>query len=289
MQHKTIIVGYDGTGTSEDALVLGTRLAELAGARLILAFAYGDDRSAQETAERTLHRAMKLVPYGVAAVARAIPDSSAAHVLEQLAERERADLIVVGSTNAGHVSRVLIGSVGERLLRGAPCAVAVAPIDLRKRAPRPIKQIGVCWDASAEAEDALARAIELAREARADLRLYSAINRLPMVSPMGPVSYVPDDAALMERLQRDLNEVCGRVPDGLLATGEVLDGEPARMIARQAAEDEVDLLLLGSRSHGPVRRVLLGSVSEALMRVAPCPVVIVPRSSIAVHEAANVA
>jgi nucleotide-binding universal stress UspA family protein len=289
MQHKTIIIGYDGTGTSDDALVLGTGLAELAGARLILAFAYGDDESAQQAAERVLHRAMKLVPYGVAAVARAIPDSSAARVLEQLAEEEHADLIVVGSTESGHISRVLIGSVGERLLRGAPCAVAVAPIDLRKRAPRTLKQIGVCWDGSAEAEEALELAIELARAGGADLRLYSAINPLPVVSPMGPVSYVPDDAPLIERLQRDLNEVCARVPDGLLATGAVLDGDPARVIARQAATDDLDLLVLGSRSRGPVRRVLLGSVSEALMRVAPCPIVIVPRSSVAELESANVA
>jgi nucleotide-binding universal stress UspA family protein len=283
MRPRTIIVGYDGRGTSDDALVLGVRLAQLAGARLILANACGGGSDAQEPAEGMLRRGLKLVPYGIAAATRAVADGPAARVLEALAEREHADLIVVGSSEGGAVSRVLIGSVGERLLRGAPCAVAVAPRGLRRRDPRSVNQVGVCWDGSAEAQEALHLAIELAREAGADLRLYSAINPLVVAFPMGPVACSLDDESIRAGVERELREVCRRVPDGLLVTGEVLDGEPARMIARQAERDDLDLLVLGSRSRGPVCRVLLGSVSDALMRMAPCSVVIVPRSSVAMH------
>jgi nucleotide-binding universal stress UspA family protein len=42
---------------------------------------------------------------------------------------------------------------------------------------------------------------------------------------------------------------------------------------------ELDLLVLGSRGHGPVRAVLLGSVSSALVRSAESPVVVIPREA----------
>ena len=40
---------------------------------------------------------------------------------------------------------------------------------------------------------------------------------------------------------------------------------------KQAAKEDLDLLLLGSRGYGPMRRVLLWGVSDKLLRIAPCP------------------
>ena len=142
---SSIIIGYDGRETSDDAAALGARLAELTDTKLILVFAYGGEvvagaggdgssfTSPQDDAEAVLQRGLKLVPYGIAAATRAIPDSPAARVLEEVAASEQACLIVMGSSDFGPVSRVLIGSVGERLLRSSPCAVAVAPAGFHKR------------------------------------------------------------------------------------------------------------------------------------------------------------
>ena len=58
----------------------------------------------------------------------------------------------------------------------------------------------------------------------------------------------------------------------------LIQGEPAQVLA-QEEEHDVDLLVLGSRGYGPVRRVLLGGVSTALVRSARCPVMVVPRSA----------
>lgn len=54
-------------------------------------------------------------------------------------------------------------------------------------------------------------------------------------------------------------------------------GDPARVL-EAAAREGLDLLVLGSRGFGPLRRVLLGSVSSELVREAPWPVMVVPRS-----------
>ena len=53
------------------------------------------------------------------------------------------------------------------------------------------------------------------------------------------------------------------------------EGDPAAVLAKHGVE--LDLLVIGSRGYGPLRRTLLGGVSAEVMRTAPCPVVVVPR------------
>jgi nucleotide-binding universal stress UspA family protein len=69
------------------------------------------------------------------------------------------------------------------------------------------------------------------------------------------------------------------MPPRVEVSGEILHGDPATAIARRAYEDDIDLLLLGSRGHGPITSAVMGSVSETLMRTAPCPILIVPHSA----------
>jgi nucleotide-binding universal stress UspA family protein len=276
MQNRTIIVGYDGREPADDAVALGARLAELIQARLLLAFAYGVEAIAPPAdgewggvppavgADRVLRRGLRGLPYGSPAHVRAVPDSPAGPVLANLAEAEHADLIVIGSTEWGPVSRVLIGSVGQRLLQSAARSVAVAPKGFRHRKMPSVHRIGVCWDGSHEAVQALERASALARERRAQVRIYTVARAYAV--PNGEVR---------------LADACRRVPRPIDVQGEVLQGDPATAIARRAEEDDLDLLLLGSRSHGPVRSALLGSVSEMLVRTAPCPVLIVPHGATA--------
>jgi nucleotide-binding universal stress UspA family protein len=59
------------------------------------------------------------------------------------------------------------------------------------------------------------------------------------------------------------------------ATYEAVTGTPATELARRSVD--LDLLAVGSRAHGPVRRLLLGSTSTRLVREALCPVLVVPR------------
>lgn len=69
-------------------------------------------------------------------------------------------------------------------------------------------------------------------------------------------------------LQRGIDVLDGR------AAGEVLSGDAAAALA--TASKRLDLLVCGSRGHGPLRTVLLGGTSHALVRTAFCPVLVVP-------------
>ena len=120
----------------------------------------------------------------------------------------------------------------------------------------------------------------LAQAGDAELHLYTAIQPMPFAQPPYPSVYVPDEMPIREAAEHALSEACRAIPDEILASGQVVTGEAAHALAAQAEQDDIDLLLLGSRGYGAVRRVLLGGVSRALTRIAPCPVLIVPRSSV---------
>jgi nucleotide-binding universal stress UspA family protein len=83
-----------------------------------------------------------------------------------------------------------------------------------------------------------------------------------------------NDVLRRERLE-GLSEAVSQLGDDLDVTAELLDGRAVTDLARTSGE--VDLLIVGSRGYGPLRAVLLGSVSHELVRSAQTPVVVVPR------------
>ncbi len=62
---------------------------------------------------------------------------------------------------------------------------------------------------------------------------------------------------------------------GLEMDTVVLYGAPAESIAEEAARADVDLVVVGSRGHGAVARVFVGSVSDRLVHISPKPVLVV--------------
>jgi nucleotide-binding universal stress UspA family protein len=77
------------------------------------------------------------------------------------------------------------------------------------------------------------------------------------------------------------------VDERLDATGRALSGVPGPAIVEACEEAGIDLLVAGSRSHGPLARTLLGSVSRQLAHNASCPVLVVPRPVARPEEAGH--
>ena len=215
------------------------------------------------------------------------PATSPARGLHDAAVSEQADAIVVGSSHHGPLGRVLLGSVGERLLAGSPCAVAVAPRGHAAREPRPISVIAVAFDGSPDALIALRAAHELATRTGAAVRVVMVIEppaaipgQLVPLPGLEPLVVIERAEALQRQelaAQNALGSAVRALGDGTAIEQQVLFGSDPAAAILDAARVDVDLLVLGSRAYGPARRALVGSVSAAVIRHATCPVLVTPR------------
>jgi nucleotide-binding universal stress UspA family protein len=274
---RTIVVAYDGSDRAQDALALALRLRDPDGGRIVLACAlverpWGPHHSSDDVPDEIgmmLAAARAQVPAGVHVALRAPAASSAPRALTELAETEHADLIVIGSSRRIADGRIHLERTAGRLLQGAPCAVAVAPADLR--AQDPFRHIGIAYDGSPEARVALAAGYALAQASGAAVTIAYA---------HAVVTSDGDDLAIRERrrAQRLLDEAAEAAPAGVNPRTLLLHGPASGVIAR-ACEYVVDLLVCGSRGYGPIERALLGSVAEDLMEGAPHPVLVLPRKA----------
>jgi nucleotide-binding universal stress UspA family protein len=194
------------------------------------------------------------------------------HGLQDAAVARGADLIVLGSSHCGVIGRIFAGDDVAATLRGAPCAVAVAPRGFANRPPT-LARVGVGYDGSARAQTALQTAKALAAREGAQIRaLGVATPPQGITTPIG-VSAVAKLEAKREQIERCISEL-----DQGIAS-EVLDGIAHQRLAELSAE--VDLLVVGSSRHSGFGRVLLGNTSETLSREAQCPLLVVtaPESS----------
>jgi nucleotide-binding universal stress UspA family protein len=143
--------------------------------------------------------------------------------------------------------------------------------------------LAVAFDGSPESCAALELAGQLAGAAEATLRVVAVHEPFTAttagIAPIGAadVGAVTQREAMEERLR----EAVAELPAGLRAKGLLLKGEAAEELLKET-DLGVDLLVMGSRGHGPLGRVLLGGVSAKVARNAPCPVLVMPRST--THE-----
>lgn len=200
--------------------------------------------------------------------------SSPARGLYDVATELEADLVVLGSSERAGPGRSRAGRVAMQLLQGGHAAVALAPVHFAGD-PR-IESIGVALDGSPAAETATRAAVEYCRRFSARPRLISVAAIVWSASWAFAPDAMTDD--IESSAQAIVDKAMETVPDELAPEGVVLFGDPPTELIEHA-RDNVDLLCLGSRGYGPLRRVLLGSVSSVVVRDAPCATLIVPSDS----------
>jgi nucleotide-binding universal stress UspA family protein len=291
-----IVVGFEGGPSSEDALSLSCRLARGLGARQLVVTVYpapapispgrvdaewvADRRRAAEEVLSGAEQVIASAGSGPGTVDYlVVGSSSAAHGLHDVAESEGAAMIVVGSFGEGPSRRLLPGSTADRLLSGATRPIAVARRGLRKHPEQDLRRIGVAFVDTADGRAALDAATQLAVRANAILTLYTVIASPAEVMPLllARDSEEAFTSRARESYQGALDEALAGLPPEVDAKAHLLQG-PAVDVLAELDDDDVDLLVCGSRGYGPVRHVLLGGVSSRLVRRAASPVVVVPRS-----------
>ncbi len=136
-------------------------------------------------------------------------------------------------------------------------------------------------DESAEVSGALPVARSLSKRLDCRLLLVS-VAHVPLVPGVSGVPYGHD--ALRADAVHDAERLLRRVRSehGLgLAETRVVVGDPVQALCSVAKDEGADLLVVGTRGHGPFRAAMVGSVSRGVVLRAPCPVVVVPRGTMA--------
>lgn len=199
--------------------------------------------------------------------------------LHRLCAAEGASVAVIGVSHHHGMRRVRAGSITEQTIVGSPCAVAIAPSGYAEVAGPP-KVIAVAFNGSGESQRALDVAAGIAHRANAELRIIGVVDP----AAVWYAAYGGTDVAQdLTRIVRDDLQTAADAVEGVEHVEvRILTGEAVRAI-HEAAED-ADLLVLGSRGYGPVRRVLLGSVSAKLVRDPVCPLLVLPRTAVAEEE-----
>jgi nucleotide-binding universal stress UspA family protein len=272
----SVVVGVDGGRDGRDAVALGAALCDPDG-RLTLAHVSAgnagvnlnfDPAEARKESLAMLER--ERAATGVGAKLVSLPSLTVGRGLHLLAEQTAADLLVVGSCKRGLLGRVFVGDDTRASLNGASCAVAVAPHGYADHAA-PITTIGVAYNGTPEAQAALAVARGLAARHGAAIRALMVL-KLPSADvsywDIMAAGYKRAGTALKDRAERQLDSLGG-------VDGRVAVGVPEEELAAFGAE--LDLLVVGSRSYGPVRRLMFGSTSQHLARAGRCPLLVLPR------------
>ncbi|QPD05535.1 MAG: hypothetical protein Nkreftii_003309 [Candidatus Nitrospira kreftii] len=190
-----------------------------------------------------------------------------------------ADVVLVAMGTHGKTGRdrLRLGSIAESTLRQAPCPVLTvrAPVTPSPSVnPRrlSIARLLVATDFSTSSKASLRTAVVLAK------RLNARVVLLHAAEPSGSLQSEPrraDDLSRKHYAQRFRKLISESRADEVITDKVVITGDPVEVILDQAKHQKADLIIVGTHGRRGMKRLMLGSVAEAVVRRAACPVVAV--------------
>ena len=202
----------------------------------------------------------------------------AAEEVIDLAEELETGLIVLGSRGRGRIRRALMGSVSDSVVRHAHCPVMVVRW---KPVVFPAK-ILLATDGSEEAALAAQSAADLAARTGSELHV-THVRKALQGGFVAGVDVGPVPPGYQELLDKEAKELLEAQLERMGEAGasvteaHLMSGRADEEIIFRAEQVGADLVVVGSRGLGGVRRALMGSVSDSVVRHAHCPVLVVRR------------
>jgi nucleotide-binding universal stress UspA family protein len=279
-----LIVPLDGSAESNVAVTQACVIARLTGAGMTLLRVYSSNSPTPETMQ-FLHAAAEQCGDLSGKIEVAALGGDPAEVILSQVEERGADLVVMRTRGRAGLSRAVLGSVAEGIVKRSPTPVLLLPP--QADATVSIRTILVPVDSSPGSVIALGAARVLALATHARLRLLQIVVPTPMYlshafAGHGPIYIDPawdEDAqqgaqAYVESLTRHLSA------EGLETEGQVLVRDSVSdAIVSHASEQQADLIVMSTEAHTGVARAVLGSVTDGVVRTAKCPVLVLRNTS----------
>lgn len=270
---RKIVLAACGTETCEGALRESIRLAawskaSLIGVSVVIEGGDGDDLilDGGAASEAKCENVVRMVcdraaAAGVSCKGVVRHDQDAAAAIADVAEDEKADLVVTGRRDRSVLSRFLFGSVSADLLHREEACVLVVPREARFEGRR------VLLATDGEEHSILAT-------------VYAHYVAAMAGAALTAVVIGDDEAKALPAWKAEADAIIARIEEwsrreGIDGSGQIRYGRPAPTILEAARAAGADLIVLGSHGRAGLRRVLQGSVSENVVAGAECPVMIV--------------
>jgi nucleotide-binding universal stress UspA family protein len=297
---RSIVVPLDGSPAAEQAIPAATAIARAARARLRLVLVHRlppapNDRQAAKLyvsvelavrkAERAYLRAIaRRVKDGGARATGLLLEGPAGPTLVRWIRRSDADLVVMTTHGRGALGRAVYGSVADQLVRSLELPVLLVRPDMSEAAERGspwmAREIVAGLDGSRHAEAALEPVAALARTLQVPVTLVQVVAPLAVATdpPLPfPTGY---DERITDVRRREAHDYLEDVADGLRGKGiaaaavAVVGDSPAGTLLDLGRPERGVILAVGTRGRGGVRRLMLGSVADKLVRSAAVPVLV---------------
>ncbi len=272
----TILVPLDGSALAEKALPVAAWLAKATGAAVRFVHVIDDDRMADTPQEIALAKD-RFTNYTKGLAERAGLTAFASEVLagdasdHLLEAADSARFVVIATHGRGGFRAALVGSVADKVVRGATVPVFLVPGESSTGAPEKGKPFVVGLDGSSQAEFSLPLARELAAATGAPLTLVRAFTLPPPVG-IEFSTYSPD-------LITSLQDAATEYMKGVVKPGEserLVQSDAATAIVEAAKELDAGLVVLTSGGKGLAKRLAFGSVTDRVMHSIDRTLLVVP-------------
>jgi nucleotide-binding universal stress UspA family protein len=228
------------------------------------------ERAMREEGERVLRTAASLLPPAIGPVSKVLEIGKPINVILSVAERERIDLIVMGSRGVGALRELMLGSVSHGVVTHAAVSVLIVGAPLR-----PVRRLVLAVEGPEEAEAAVRCLERRPFKKPGEITVLSVIPYAHPAWPVGAVIPEPWQKEVLMGATRFAEDVASKLTTiGYRARGLAMQGSPPSEILKAAATEHADLIVMGSRHRG-LRRAMLGSTSHAVLHRTACPVLIV--------------
>ncbi len=292
---QRILYTTDFSPSADRALDYAYELARRSGAQLHLFHAVSLPEPDPRARESAFPGAPELRRYRGEVARAALEDLLVDHATEELDVRREmgegytprviildyareidADLIVQGSQGRTGMERLRLGSVAEQVVRHAPCPVLTVrggEGDEAGAGAVPRGEILVPVDFSPHTRPALVLAQALAELYAVPLHLFHAVEIPSQPTFYPPISDWSQEERLLEMARRELAELAARhAAAGIEMETSVAIGRASLETVRTAEQRGSGLVVMSTHGDRNLKRFLLGSTAERVIRTAPCPV-----------------
>jgi len=185
-------------------------------------------------------------------------------------EKEKADLVIIGSHKKGLIDKLLLGSISEKIVNKSPVSTLV----LKGQEIKNLKKLLVGYDFLPNSKEALNIAEEIAQKCNSEIFIVHADTDIKHTHILSVYNSVK------EKKKNILNQIVSEIKNkGINAKYEILEESPVEAILDEIEEYHPDLTIVGKRKSSKLRRLFLGTTALKIVKNAPSPVLIVRKGN----------